>query len=64
MTFILNQDHVIYQNDLGENTAEIVGSFRALIRPRAGHPSTTTNAPIVGLTRVVAGARPDRGALA
>ena len=27
MTFMLNQDHVILQNDLGENTAEIVGSI-------------------------------------
>ena len=27
MTFILNQDHVVYQRDLGESTAATVGSM-------------------------------------
>ena len=27
MTFILNQDHVVYERDLGDDTAEIVGSI-------------------------------------
>ena len=35
MTFILNQDHVIYQNDLGEDTAAIVGSI-ASFDPQEG----------------------------
>ena len=38
MTFILNQDHVIYENDLGENTAELVGSVSSFDPTEAWTP--------------------------